>query len=125
MVKAIQILSVLLNPLTRKRLFAPILGQIHTWDSIGMSPKINSRSNSRTYARIYCTPEERERWTRYARDSRYETFSDFARTAIELLIGNPDLPSIVVVEEVRELPNGLNIEEIMHILAEIDTKARA
>ncbi|MHA2273531.1 MAG: hypothetical protein ACXACI_16880 [Candidatus Hodarchaeales archaeon] len=90
-----------------------------------MSPKINSRSNSRTYARIYCTPEERERWTRYARDSRYETFSDFARTAIELLIGNPDLPSIVVVEEVRELPNGLNIEEIMHILAEIDTKARA
>lgn len=90
-----------------------------------MSPKINARSNSRTYARIYCTPEERERWTRYARDSRYETFSHFARVAIELLIGNPDLPGMVVVEEVSDHPNGLNMEEIMRILAEIDARARA
>ncbi|MFW9916106.1 MAG: hypothetical protein ACFFGZ_10920 [Candidatus Thorarchaeota archaeon] len=90
-----------------------------------MSPKINSRSNSRTYARIYCTPEERERWARYAHDARYESFSHFARAAIELLIGNPDLPGVVVVEEVIDQPNALNIEDIMRILAEIDAKARA
>jgi hypothetical protein len=32
---------------------------------------------------------------------------------------------VVVVEEVIDQPNGLNIEDIMRILAEIDAKARA
>ncbi|MHA2233182.1 MAG: hypothetical protein ACXAB4_11920, partial [Candidatus Hodarchaeales archaeon] len=60
-----------------------------------MSPKASSQSAPKTYARIYCTPKEREMWTQTARDLKYETFSDFALTAIELLRANPLLPEIL------------------------------
>jgi hypothetical protein len=57
---------------------------------------------SRPYARIYCDAEERNRWVSFARGSKYKTFNNLARTAINLLIRFPDLPERIL--ELETIP---------------------
>lgn len=87
-----------------------------------MSPKASSQSTQKTYARLYCTPKEREVWTQTAHNLKHETFSDFARTAIELLCANPQLPEIL--EKNQERASDENMAQIMRILTQIDAQVR-
>ncbi|MFQ5978219.1 MAG: hypothetical protein ACE5OZ_08825 [Candidatus Heimdallarchaeota archaeon] len=87
-----------------------------------MSPKASSQTAPKTYARLYCTPKEREEWTQTARNRKYETFSDFARTAIEMLCANPHLPDILEKNQGRATDE--NMAQIMRILTQIEAEVR-
>ncbi|MFX0113226.1 MAG: hypothetical protein ACFFB3_01635 [Candidatus Hodarchaeota archaeon] len=87
-----------------------------------MSPSSNSRAAPKTYARIYCTPEERDLWTQIARNLNYESFTHFARAAIQLLSANPHLQEILRGTQGKDSDE--NLAQIMQILAQIEEQAK-